>query len=397
MKRAYVTQVAMTIGALTAALVLGQEFLRGQEAPAGQTAPAGREAPAGRAGRGGRVAQQAANPAEPRAPQVPLKGKIERIKIYGESLAGNLMGESDSPYVSIYLPQSYATDKTRRYPVIYFLHGYNGEDLDYLDMNGGGRPFYPGAERVFNSGQVKEMIFVIPNCNNVYGGCMWSNSPTSGYWENYVADDLVAYMDKNYRTLPTRESRGIAGQSMGGYGAMRIGMKRPDVFSVMWAMAPCCLNQGNPSGTRDGKPSPLELIKTFEEAKKTGGVGMATAAAWSPNPNNPPLYVDLPTKDGKVVPEVAARYAANSPLAMLGQYGSNLKKYKAVTVDVGVEDGLLASIQQFDARMKQLGIPHEFSMRAGNHGSHVVSQWENKILPYFAQYLSFEQNRSAQR
>jgi hypothetical protein len=71
--------------------------------------------------------------------------------------------------------------------------------------------------------------------------------------------------------------------------------------------------------------------------------------------------------------------------------------YKAVTVDVGVDDGLLASIQQFDARMKQLGIPHEFSMRAGNHGSHVVSQWKNKILPYFAQYLSFEQSRSTQR
>jgi len=140
MKRAYVTQVAVTIGALTAAFVLGQEFLMGQEAPAGQTAPAGQEAPAGRAGRGGRAAQPAANPAEPRAPQVPLKGKIERIKIYGESLAGNLMGESDSPYVSIYLPQSYATDKTRRYPVIYFLHGYNGEDLDYLERLTGSRP-----------------------------------------------------------------------------------------------------------------------------------------------------------------------------------------------------------------------------------------------------------------
>jgi hypothetical protein len=124
---------------------------------------------------------------------------------------------------------------------------------------------------------------------------------------------------------------------------------------------------------------------------------LATASAWSPNPNNPPLYVDLPTKDGQVVPEVAARYAANSPLAMLGQYVSNLKKYKAVTVDVGMEDTLLASIQQFDARMKQLGIPHEFTVRAGNHGSHVVSQWENKILPFFAQHLSFEQGRPAQR
>ena len=147
-------------------------FAQGQQGPAGQT---GSNAAA----------------AEPRVPQVPLKGKVERIKIYGKSLAGNLMGEPDSPYVSIYLPQSYATEKMRRYPVIYFLHGYNGQDLDFLDLNGGRRPFYPGAERLFNSGQVKEMIFVVPNCNNVYGGCMWSNSPTSGYWEDYVAEDLV--------------------------------------------------------------------------------------------------------------------------------------------------------------------------------------------------------------
>ena len=96
-------------------------------------------------------------------------------------------------------------------------------------MNGGGRPFYPGAERVFNSGQVKEMIFVIPNCNNVRRVYVVELADQR-LLEDYVADDLVAYMDKNYRTLPTRESRGIAGQSMGGYGAMRIGMKRPMCF-----------------------------------------------------------------------------------------------------------------------------------------------------------------------
>src|SRR5688572_21170284 len=123
MKRVHVMPVAVMTGALAAALVLGQEFVAGQAAPAGPAAQAGQPAAA----------------AQPRAAQVPLKGKIERLKIYGKSLAGNLMGESDSPYVSIYLPQSYATEKTRRYPVIYFLHGYGGEDSDYMDLNGGGR------------------------------------------------------------------------------------------------------------------------------------------------------------------------------------------------------------------------------------------------------------------
>jgi S-formylglutathione hydrolase len=347
----------------------------------------------------GQTATPASAAAVNQAPTPPLKGKIERIKIHGKSLEGNLMGESDSPEVSIYLPPSYLTDQARRFPVIYFLHGYGGTDLQYL--GGSGPRLLPTViERAFASGTASEMIIVVPNCMNAYGGCMYSNSPTTGNWEDYIADDLVAYMDKNYRTIANRNGRGLSGQSMGGYGAVRIGMKRPDVYSAMWAMAPCCLNQGNPSAGRGGQPSPLEAIKTVEQARKGDRgilVGFASAAAWSPNPDNPPFFLDLPTKNGAVVPEVAARYGANSPLAMVSQYAPNLRKYKAVVIDVGREDTLLSSIQQFDARLKQLGVPHVFSVRDGDHGSHVVPQFEQKILPFFSQNLSFEQSVPARR
>src|SRR5690606_12005774 len=151
--------------------------------------------------------------------------------------------------------------------------------------------------------------------------------------------------------------------------------------------------QGSPSATPDGQPSRLERIKTVEEAKQGDRgvlVGFASAAAWSPNPDNPPFYVDLPTKNGAVVPEVAARYGAASPIAMASQYAPNLRKYKAVVIDVGRDDTLLQSIQQFDARLKQLRVPHEFSVRDGDHGSHVVSQFETKMLPFFSQHLTFQ-------
>jgi S-formylglutathione hydrolase FrmB len=337
----------------------------------------------------GQTTAPAAAAAATRAAAPALRGKIERIKIHGKSLEGNLMGESDSPEVSIYLPPSYLTDRARRFPVIYFMHGYGGTDTDYL--GGGSRAVSAVIERAFAGGTAREMIVVVPNCMNAYGGCMYSNSPTSGNWEDYIADDLVAYIDKNYRTIANRNGRGISGQSMGGYGALRIGMKRPDVYSAMWAMAPCCLNQGSPNAERAAQ---LEAVKTPEQARKGDRgvlVGFASAAAWSPNPDNPPLFLDLPTKNGAVVPEVVARYGANSPLAMVSQYAPNLRRYKAVVVDVGKDDTLLASIQQFDARLKQLHVPHEFSVRDGDHGSHVVSQFETKILPFFSQQLSFEQ------
>src|SRR5690606_24064695 len=148
-----------------------------------------------------------------------------------------------SPQVSIYLPPSYSRELDRRYPVVYMLHGYTNTDLGYFGPEG--RQAHLIAERAFASGAAEEMILVMPNCMNAFGGCMYSSSVTAGDWEGYVGEDLVAYMDERYRTLPRRESRGLAGHSMGGYGTIRIGMKRPDVFSAIYAMSSCCLNEGN--------------------------------------------------------------------------------------------------------------------------------------------------------
>ena len=170
----------------------------------------------------------------PAAP-VALKGTLERVKVHGKSLEGNLMKESPSPDVSIYLPPSYAKERSRRYPVVYLLHGYTNSDLGYFGPEG--RQLHLIAERVFGAGTAKEMILVMPNCMNAYGGCMYSNSVTAGDWEGYVAEDLVGYVDSHYRTLATRASRGLAGHSMGGYGTLRIAMKRPDVFSAIYALS----------------------------------------------------------------------------------------------------------------------------------------------------------------
>src|SRR6185295_12966275 len=198
---------------------------------------------------------------------VALKGKLERIKIHGKSLEGNLLGETADPEVSIYLPPSYNTDRNRRYPVVYLLHGYTNTDLGYFGPDG--RNLHLIAERVFASGAAREMILVMPNAMNAFGGSMYSNSVTAGDWEGYVAEDLVAFVDKNYRTIPTRDARGLAGHSMGGYGTLRLAMKRPDVFSAIYALSSCCLNEGTVRPGRSGQPSPAELVKSIDEVRGT--------------------------------------------------------------------------------------------------------------------------------
>ena len=275
--------------------------------------------------------------------------------------------------------------------MVYVLHGYTGTDLGYFGDNPQ-RQLHVVAERVFTSGAAREMILVMPNCMNAYGGCMYASSPTTGDWESYIAEDLVAYMDKNYRTIPTRDGRGLSGHSMGGFGTLRIGMKRPDVFSALYALSSCCLNEGTVRPGRGGQPSAAEAIKSPEEARGNRGAQgtLARAAAWAPNPDNPPLYLDLPTKNGQVVPEVAVKYAANSPVAMLDQYVPNLKKYRAIALDIGLQDSLLASNQVMVDRLKRFGVPHTFETYEGDHGNKVMQRLEERVLPFFARHLAFK-------
>jgi pimeloyl-ACP methyl ester carboxylesterase len=150
---------------------------------------------------------------------------------------------------------------------------------------------------------------------------MYSASITTGDWESYIADDLVAYIDSNYRTIASRESRGLSGHSMGGYGTLRIGMKRPDAYAVLYQMAACCLMNGQGGGRGRGggvRPEQAEETQAGRGGRGRGRGGFNTAgaqsAAWAPNPFNPPDYSDPLTLDGEVQPEIAALFHANSPL-----------------------------------------------------------------------------------
>jgi S-formylglutathione hydrolase len=327
----------------------------------------------------------------------PRPGTVERIKVHGKSLEGNLEGDSPDPDVTIYLPPSYATERSRRYPVVYLLHGYGGTDATWT---GRLARLPESADTLIAAGSLHEMIVAMPNAYSLHKGSMYSSSVTSGDWEGYIAHDLVAYMDGHYRTIPDRTSRGLAGHSMGGYGAVRIGMKRPDVFSTLYILSACCLNAR--ISPRPEAMAASEAIRTREDAEKAGqgrGFGPSTnlafAAAWSPNPANPPLYLDLPVQDGKVRPEIVAKWAANAPLAMIDQYVSSLKAYRAIAIDVGTRDGLLASNKELEQAMTRFGVGHTYEEYDGDHTNRIAERIEMKVLPFFSDNLSFSAKTAA--
>ena len=315
---------------------------------------------------------------------------VDHIKIHGAALEGNLEGDDVDREVIVFLPESYTTQKTRRYPVVYALHGYSiGAEQWSKEIH-----VPQTIEGAFAQG-APDMIVVLPDSKTVHNGSMYSSSVTTGDFERFIAHDVVAWIDAHYRTITVRTSRGLVGHSMGGYGASRIGMKYPDVFGSLYIMSPCCMSARGAGPVNPETEKSLESVKTAaDSAKLPFGLRaqLASAAAWSPNPKNPPLYLDLPSKDGKVNQEVLAKWAANAPLAFIDQYIGNLRRYTAISIDVGDQDGLKAGAIRMHEILDSYGIVNGFEIYKGTHTSAVAVRFQNHVMPFFGKNLCASKN-----
>lgn len=320
-------------------------------------------------------------PAVPGAQPVP----VERVTIHGAALEGNLEGNPDDRQAIVFLPPSYAKDVSRRYPVVYALHGYSiGADQWTAEIR-----VPQTIEGAFAQGAA-EMIVVLPDSRTAHNGSMYSSSVTTGDFERYVARDVVAFVDARYRTIPERAARGLVGHSMGGYGATRIGMKHADVFGALYVMSPCCLSPrgvGPGSGDLEKAAAAMKAPTDSASLPFLPRAQLATASAWSPNPRNPPLFLDLPTQDGVARPDVLAKWAANAPLAFLDQYVPDLRRYRSIAIDVGDQDGLKADAASLRDALGRYGIAATFEVYAGTHTSRVADRFQNHVLPFFSRNL----------
>ncbi len=311
---------------------------------------------------------------------------LERITIHGKALEGNLEGDAVDRTVLVFLPPGYGRERSRRYPVVYALHGYSiGAEQWSQEIH-----VPQTIEGAFARG-ANEMIVVLPDSKTVHNGSMYSTSATTGDFENFIARDVVSYIDAHYRTIPNRNSRGLVGHSMGGYGASRIGMKHPDVFGSLYIMSPCCLSARGAGSANPANEEALAAVKTAEDSAKLPfglRAQLASAAAWSPNPNNPPLYLDLPI--GSNQQSVLARWTANAPLAFIDQYIPNLRQYRAIAIDVGDQDNLKVETGKLHDVLTNYGIKHDFEIYSGTHTSHVAVRFQENVMPFFSRTLSFD-------
>jgi len=318
-------------------------------------------------------------------PPIPEGITVEEIKVPGPSLEGNLEGNDTDRDVMVVLPPSYRTNPDKRYPVVYYLHGFaiDGENFyNYMRV--------PEAV-AHNAAAGREFIVVVPSTLTKMGGSMYSSSPTTGDFRAFIAKDLVAYIDSHYRTIATRGGRGLAGHSMGGYGTWVIGMDYPEVFDSIWAQSACCVSPRTETVQSATAMSAVD-IAGVDQAGFGMRAGLASMTAWSPNPQNPPFYADFPLgkdADGNPVvdPLVIAKWANNSPLAMVASNLAALRSFDAIGSDVGTRDGLIRDDTLIHEELERFGIEHVWQTYEGTHTDKIGQRFDEVVLPFFGEHL----------
>ena len=329
-------------------------------------------------------------------------GRVIETTIPAPSLRGNLLSEPIEQSIVVYLPPGYdATQK--RFPTVYLLHGYQSDPKVWTRGAYQGMNLGPFMDEMIKSGRSREMIVVAPNGRNTLQGSFYTNSSVTGNWEDYIVRDVVGYVDATYRTIARAESRGIAGHSMGGYGAITLAMKHPDIFSALYALSPCCTAAEADFGPQN--PAWLIAVRLKSLAELNGPPNsftdfyvrafVASTAAFSPNTNRPPLNMDFPyvERDGKLEKNegVYEKWASKFAVNMVEENKQNLMKLRGIFIDYGEKEEFIhirVGARLFSAALAERNIPHNFELYpGGDHGNKIRERLETRLFQFFSSRL----------
>jgi S-formylglutathione hydrolase len=346
--------------------------------------------------------------------------KLLQLTVQAPSLKGNLLGDPTEQPVYVYLPPGYE-GSTRRYPTLYLLHGFTSNSSVWINGQYQGMKLQTLMDDSIKNGKVREMIVVAANGSNAYKGSFYTNSVVTGNWEDFIVRDLLNYVDTNYRTIRRPESRGIAGHSMGGYGSVMLGMKHPEIFSAVYALSPCCLAMEADMGEANSAwPGVLQLTSKEQLnapsrsfAQFYHSAMMALSAAFSPNPNRAPFFVDFPFEsksgicnppaEGKLLTDapcvqrnepIYAKWRSKFPVYIAKENKERLRRLRGIFLDYGEKEEfqhIRIGVTLLSSTFSELNIPHQFEVYAdGNHGSLIRQRMETRLLPFFNEKLVFE-------
>ena len=326
---------------------------------------------------------------------------LNQVVIPAPSLEGNLLGDPAERELWIYLPPQYF-ESEEALPVAYYLPGFGQRTVNGVTMPG-------RLDQVFET--IDPMIVVVVPGDTSMGGSFYVDSIANGNWEQFITEEVVEYVDANFRTIPAAESRGLMGASMGGFGALNLGMRHPDVFGAVYATSPGVLNESGVAemGFFDSEENIAEGLATLEAAGTAQGkdvvaalqtpnyvFGLSLAYGLAFSPATEPPYISYPfaRTDGAITRDDAVWSVWNAGFGdwdlKVAEFKDNLLSLSAIGIDCPSDDEfawISDGCPYLDAQLTAAGIDHEYQVTTGGHEDLTGKRIVEGMLPFMATHL----------
>ncbi len=317
-----------------------------------------------------------------------LRGRIEIAALESAALRGNPLGDPSAREVLVYLPPSYDERPARRYPLVMILAPYAATNHSMAQWRLWEPSTFELYESLLATGQAREAILVSPDACNRWGGSQFLDSTATGRYQTHVADEVVAFVDAHWRTIPRRDARAVVGRSSGGFGALRLALDRPEVFTAYGSHAGDGLFEASIRPTFTSVAITLDreggleaFVKRFEQTGPRGGgdfdaiAMIATAAAYAPRPDAAFPHLELPFDVGSGLPvsSVWERFVEHDPVSRLERQPDAMREASFVFLDAGDRDehGLQFAARAIARLLVARGVDVEHQEFAGGHrGTH---------------------------
>ena len=329
------------------------------------------------------------------------RGRVEVVEFESALLRGNPAGDPHVRRVPVYLPPSYDAEPGRRFPVVFVLTGFSGRGRMLLNDN----PWSPSLDDRLDTliaAGCPELIAVMPDCYTRFGGSQYMDSAATGRYESHIVSELVPWADGRYRTLAKREHRAVAGKSSGGYGALHLGMRHPELFGALAChsgdmLFEYCYQTDFPKACSvlQEAGGVQKFLEAFEAKPQKGKDEFLTlnilgmAACYSPEPGAE-LGVGLPFDLATGLPrdDVWRRWLEHDPLRRLPQHADALRSMRLLWIDCGKRDEfhLHHGAREFARALTRLGIAHVHEEFDDGHMN--VPYRYDRSLPALARALS---------
>ena len=330
--------------------------------------------------------------------------------------------------LGVWLPSQYDESGNRRFPVFYDLVGFTGSGLAHANWKPFGDNVPERAARLIYEKKMGPVILVFPDCFTALGGNQYVNSLAIGNYADYLTREIVPFVDREFRTLASREHRGCFGKSSGGYGAIVHGMKYAKTWGaianhsgdayfdfVYWHDWPNTLNElakhrlpkrragpydarresrraGLAEGRDDGRIKRF-LAHVWNKEKLTTAEGhcimnLAMAATYDADPKAPNGFrVPFNLESGEVIPERWKKWCAHDPIHLVAKYGDSLRSLRGIYIDCGWRDQyhIHYGARILSERLAQAGIRHRYEEFDDDHSD--IDYRMDVSLPFLYQAL----------